>query len=90
MKVSWKKVSLFGLGLLVPALAFAVVQLTEREKSILQKRKAEIAGCSRCQKLFKIRAGNSFILHLQDQHGFTSDDSINVVVDLYKDWLKGT
>jgi uncharacterized C2H2 Zn-finger protein len=88
MKVSWKEVRLFGFGIAIPVIAFLATQLAEHEMRAFRQRKESLADCERCKKLFHIRAGMSFIMHLQDKHGFTSDESIDIVADLYKQMLK--
>lgn len=85
MAFSWKKFTIFGFCLAVPIVAFIVKNYVDEEQAAAFKRmKAEIAECNRCHKLFGVRAGMSFILHLQDAHKIPADDSIYIVSELYR------
>lgn len=83
MKITWKRIAILGLAVLVPVLIRVVVQLPDRERRIIEHEK-EMAICQRCHKLFKVRAGMAFILHLMDQHGWSFDDAEAAISRVYR------
>jgi hypothetical protein len=88
MKVSWREVRFFGVGIALPVLVFLATQLAEHEIGSLKKHREEMANCERCKKLFKVRAGNAFILHLIDNHKFSDSEAMDEVGRLWKEWLE--
>ena len=84
MKLSWKEVRIFGLGLLIPVFALIPQKLNAERTALLQVACGELAGCARCHKLLSVKAGMSFILHLQDVHKIEADDSYEIISDVYR------
>jgi hypothetical protein len=84
MKLSWKEVRIFGLGLLIPVFAFIAKKLNADRMALLRVARGELAGCARCHKLLSVKAGMSFILHLQDAHKIEADDSYEIISDVYR------
>lgn len=84
MKLSWKEARILGLGLPIPDLAFVAQKLTADRTALLRPARCELAGCARCHKLLSLKAGMSFILHLQDAHKIEADDSYEIVSDVYR------
>jgi uncharacterized C2H2 Zn-finger protein len=87
MKLSWKQIRVFGITFTLPQIIILVQQLNAEQVEQFRQYKAGMAECPKCHKLFSGRAGNSFILHLQDEHRFESDKSMRIVEDLYKNLL---
>ena len=83
MKIQWKRVAFWSVTLSLPVLAFIQHKLAEQEIALFRKHKEEMVDCDRCKKLFHIRAGMSWILHLVDDHKFSSTHAIEIVEDLY-------
>jgi hypothetical protein len=84
MKLSWKETRIFGLGLPIPDLAFAAQKLSVDHTALLQAAHDELGSCARCHKLLSVKAGMSFILHLQDAHKIEADDSYEIISDVYR------
>jgi hypothetical protein len=84
MKLSWKEVRIFGLGLLIPVFAFIAQKMNADRAALLQSARGELGGCARCHKLLSVNAGMSFILHLQDTHKIEADDSYEIIADVYR------
>ena len=84
MKVSWKEIRIFGLGLLIPVFALITHKLSADRAVLLQSAHSELAGCARCHKLLSVKAGMSFILHLQDVHKIEADDSYEIISHVYR------
>jgi hypothetical protein len=84
MKLSWKEVRIFGLGLLIPVFDLIAKKLNADRAALLQATRGELAGCARCHKLLSVKAGMSFILHLQDTHKIEADDSYEIISDVYR------
>jgi hypothetical protein len=84
MKVSWKEVRFFGLGLLIPVFALITNKLNAERVALLQSARCELAGCARCHKLLSVKAGMSFILHLQDAHKIEADESYEIISVVYR------
>jgi hypothetical protein len=84
MKLSWKETRILGLGLPIPDLAFVAQELNADRAAVLQSARCELAGCARCHKLLSVKAGLSFILHLQDAHKIEADDSYEIISDVYR------
>src|ERR1700724_2386264 len=84
MKLSWKEVRIFGLGLLIPVFALITHKLNADRAALLQSAHSELADCARCHKLLSVKAGMSFILHLQDVHKIEADDSYEIISDVYR------
>jgi len=84
MKLSWKEVRIFGLGLLIPVFAQITQKLNADRAALLQSARGELGGCARCHKLLSVKAGMSFILHLQDTHKIEADDSYEIITDVYR------
>jgi hypothetical protein len=84
MKLSLKEFRIFGLGLLIPVLALITQKLNADRAALLQSARCELAGCARCHKLLSVKAGMSFILHLQDDHKIEADDSYEIIADVYR------
>jgi hypothetical protein len=84
MKLSWKEWRIFGLSLLIPALKFITQKLSADRAALLHSACCELAGCPRCHKLLSVKAGMSFILHLQDDHKIEADDSYEIIADVYR------
>jgi hypothetical protein len=84
MKLSWKEWRVFGLGLLIPVLEFITQKLSADRAALLHSACCELAACPRCHKLLSVKAGMSFILHLQDDHKIEADDSYEIVADVYR------
>ncbi len=82
MKLSWKEIRIFGLGLLIPSFSFIAQKVNADRAALLQSARFELAGCARCHKLLSVNAGMSFILHLQDAHKIEADDSYEIISDL--------
>ncbi len=62
----------------------ARVEINPSHRSAFQAHQSTMADCARCHKLFNIRAGVSFIMHLRDEHGMDSDLAIDTVAHLYR------
>jgi hypothetical protein len=88
MKLSWKEVRIFGLGLLIPVFALIPKNLNADRTALLQVARGELARCARCHKLLSVKAGMSFILHLQDAHKIEADDSYEIISDVYRRMCK--
>jgi hypothetical protein len=84
MKLLWKEVRMFGLGLLIPVFALITQKLNADRAALLQSARGELGGCARCHKLLSVKAGMSFILHLQDTHKIEADDSYEIITDVYR------
>ena len=84
MKLSWKEWRIFGLGLLIPVLEFITQKVSADRAALLHSACYELAGCPRCHKLLSVKAGMSFILHLQDGHKIEADDSYEIIADVYR------
>jgi hypothetical protein len=84
MKLSWKEVRIFGLGLLIPVFALIPKKLNADRTALLQVACGELAGCARCHKLLSVKAGMSLILHLQDVHKIEADESYEIISDVYR------
>lgn len=84
MAFSWKQVRLWGTGISFPIPGFPIPEVSERQIVAFRKFKTEIAECPQCHRLFGVRAGLSFILHLQDKHHMDSYESMDTVAHLYK------
>jgi hypothetical protein len=84
MNLSWKEVRIFGLGLLIPVFALIAKKLNADRTALLQVARGELADCARCHKLLSVKAGMSFILHLQDAHKIEADDSYEIISDVYR------
>jgi hypothetical protein len=84
MKLSWKETRILGLGLPIPDLAFVAQELNADRTALLHSARCELAGCARCHKLLSVKAGMSFILHLQDAHKIEADDSYEIISDVYR------
>ena len=84
MKLSLKEFRIFGLGLLIPVLALITQKLNADRAALLRSARCELAGCARCHKLLSVKAGMSFILHLQDDHKIEADDSYEIIADVYR------
>ena len=84
MKLLWKEVRMFGLGLLIPVFALITQKLNADRAALLQSARGELGGCARCHKLLSVKAGMSFILHLQDVHKIEADDSYEIISHVYR------
>lgn len=84
MKLSWKQMKVFGFTITLPLIVIIVQPLNPEQVEQFKQYRAGMAECPTCHKLFGIRAGMSFILHLQDAHKVTDDHSIEIVSTLYK------
>jgi hypothetical protein len=73
-----------GIGVSFPIPASLIQEVSERQIVAFKKFKTEIAECPRCHRLFGVRAGMSFMLHLQDEHHMGSYESMDTVAHLYK------
>lgn len=84
MKLSWKEVRIFGLGLLIPVFDLIAKKLNADRAALLEVARGELGCCARCHKLLSVKAGMSFILHLQDAHKIEADDSYEIISDVYR------
>jgi len=87
MKMSWKQIRIFGWTISLPAIIIIVQQLNAEQVEQFRQYRAGMAECPKCHKLFTVRAGNSFILHLQDDHQIESGKSMRIVEELYRNLL---
>ncbi len=55
-----------------------------RTTSLLTSKRAECGRCAKCVKLLQTRFPIRHSLHLQDEHGLSQDDSIQLIEDVYK------
>jgi hypothetical protein len=90
MKLSWRQIKFLGIKLTLPQIIVVVQQLNPEQVEQFRLYRAGMAECPKCHKLFSGRAGNSFILHLVDEHDMESSHSMNVVADLYRKLLSRT
>jgi hypothetical protein len=87
VKLSWKQIRIFGLTFTLPAIIILIQQLNAEQVEQFRQYRAGMAECPKCHKLFTVRAGNSFILHLQDDHKIDSGTSMQIVEELYRNLL---
>jgi hypothetical protein len=86
MAFSWKKFTIFGFSIAIPALVF-ILKVNQEQISAFAKHKEELANCRTCHKFFNHRAGVRLIIHLQEYHGLNENTTISIVDDLYKKLL---
>jgi hypothetical protein len=60
------------------------VVVSSQQKDEFAAHRSDMAECSHCHRLFNIRAGMSFILHLSDDHKMGSTLAISTVEHLYR------
>jgi len=87
MKLSWTQIKVFGLTITLPLIVIIVQKLNPEQVEQFRKYRAEMAECPACHRLFSVRAGMSFMLHLQDIHKVDSGHSMDIVGELYKQVL---
>jgi len=85
MAFSWKKFSVFGIVLAIPAVIFVV---KKAEAAIFEKHSRVLAECDRCRKMLGMAAGVRLIMHLQEDHGIGEDDAIRIVEDVYRRFFR--
>src|SRR4029077_7903812 len=83
MRIIWKHVMIFGTMVQTPRLCFLVEKDPEYVTEF-QGHAQELATCDRCHKLFDCRAGVRLIMHIQKDHKFEEEQSIEIVSDLYR------
>ena len=83
MSFTWKKFMLFGMVASIPVLAFTVKKLADNEREVFGHHHAGMVTCDVCPVLFQARAGARWIMHLQDAHGMTLDDAIDITKNIY-------
>ena len=83
MSFTWKKFMLFGLATTLPVVALTVKKLADDEREIFQHHHASMVSCDTCPGLYNARAGARWIMHLQDAHGMTLDDAIDITKVIY-------
>lgn len=81
--LEFRQWELFGISILIPAFSF-VAKMCEHRAEVLRAHRHELAGCTRCHRLLSIKAGNSFLRHLQDDHSIDHDLSYELVADVYR------
>src|ERR1700674_4570334 len=87
MAFKWRQIRVFGLSLALPFLALVAAEIAEHQRAAFLKAHQDMADCSRCHKLFNVRAGMSFILHLRDEHKLNEEQAIDIVEHLYRKLL---
>lgn len=88
MKVTWKDVRLFGLNFAVPLFQKIARKLNHDRATLLASHRKELGVCERCHNLLGMKAGMSFIMHLQQVHGIGENDSYEIAADVYRQLLK--
>ena len=83
MSFTWRKFTVLGFCLALPFVAFIARQISEEKQSAFEAWSNKLCGCKTCDKLFPhylIR----MMAHLQENHGISENESINIVEDLYR------
>ena len=65
-------------------LSYFKLRLDPRIVPLLTSRRAECGQCAECVKLLQTRFPIRHSLHLQDAHGLSQDDSIQLIDSVYK------
>ena len=87
MRIKWHRLALFGIEFALPLLTLVVYKIHDQQRELFSRVKPEIAECPRCHKLFSVRAGLSFLMHLIDVHKLDFDEAESIVALLYKRYL---
>jgi len=87
MAFTWKRLSLFGLVLSIPAIVFLVKKISDEQAMAFEAHKDALMACTSCHRLF-IRFPVRLMRHLEEEHGLCEDDSMNLVNDLYRRYMK--
>ena len=88
MSFSWKRFTMFGFEILLPFATWIVKSHANAEQiAAFRRHKVELAECNKCHKLFGVRAGMSFIMHLMDAHNLSENETIAIVSSLYQELL---
>lgn len=83
MKLEWRRLEMFGIQVVLPILTIIAYKIREEQREIFNRLRSELGECPRCHKLFDIRAGRSFLMHLMDVHKVDFDTAEHIVRELY-------
>lgn len=78
--------AVFGFVVAIPTFALTA-KLCKDRTELLRAARHELATCPRCHRLLSVKAANSFIRHLQDDHKIEANDSYALVADVYRRML---
>ena len=78
-----RDLKLFGLWVIIPMLLIVEKKLDKDREALLASYMKEMGTCKRCHKLLEIKAGMKFILHLQDHHNASADNSYKIIAEVY-------
>jgi hypothetical protein len=87
MSITWRKFMIFGLTASLPILSWIGRCPKEDEVETFRKYRAELATCEKCSRLYNVRAGAAWTIHLQEVHNMDLDDAIDVMAGIYRDLL---
>jgi hypothetical protein len=90
MKLDWRQIKFLGMTITLPLIVVIVQQLNAQQVEQFRRYKKDMAECPQCHRLFSGRAGNSFIMHLVDDHNVASFHAMDIVKDLYSKLLQRT
>lgn len=89
MKFSRKRIKLFGLSFMIPILYFVAHKLEKKRAELeraelLRAVRRELGECKRCHAILAARGGHSFYRHLEKDHKIASEESYEIISDVYK------
>lgn len=84
--LEFRQWELFGLSMMIPSFSF-VAKICEERVELLRTARRELATCPRCHKLLSMKAGRSFLMHLQDHHKIEAEASYELIADVYRRML---
>ena len=87
MAFKWKRLTLFGLSIGVPALVFFARKIEQDIVRVFEHHRADMATCEHCHRMFDGRAGARWIMHLEDHHKMDLDAAIETTRDIYRQLL---
>jgi hypothetical protein len=90
MKLDWRQIKILGFTITLPLVVIIVQQLNATQVEQFRQYKSQMAECPKCHRLFSGRAGNSFVLHLVDDHKVESFHAMDIVGGLYRQVLQRT
>lgn len=84
--LEFRQWELFGISVLVPMFSI-VAKMCEERAELLRAARRDLATCSRCHQLLAMKAGRSFLMHLQDHHKIEAEASYELIADVYRRML---
>jgi hypothetical protein len=87
MKFSKKRLQLFGISLVLPIITKIQRKLDADRSNLLRGHRVEMANCRICHRHMSVKAGLSFLKHIQTEHKVSDSDSYLIAEDLWRKML---